>query len=146
MRRLSSGFVVSQLLGMATLGGWLAGCSGIAGFPSEFSQMAQMVTNKVADQGVLSEWASNMNAHVNDPGVESGVVIRIAGYARIIGTDGEVRLDTEGGGTQLAPGEREALIGMLEWAGISAEERTAIMRRLGWHRGEGDTAPVGDGG
>lgn len=113
-----------------------AGCSGLMGFPTEFQQVSKMVVDKVADQGVLEKWASNMNAHVNDPGIEAGVVIRIASYARIIGTDGDIMLNTGGGGTQLAPGERDALISMLSWPGMSDIERMAIMRRLGWHRGE----------
>ncbi len=119
----------------------LAGCGGgVFGFPSEFQQVTKMVTAKVADQGMLEKWASNMSAHVNNPGLESGVVIRIAGYSRIIGTDGEVMLETGGAGTQLAPGERDALIGMLGWPGLSDVERMALLRRLGWHRGENEPA------
>ncbi len=129
---------LAQVLSMGAGGCLMAGCSM---FPSEMSQMTAMVVDKVADQGMLDKWASNMEAHVNNPGIETGVVIRIAGYGRFIGTDGQVSLGTEGGGTDLAPGERDALIRLLELPGLDEAARMAILKRLGWHRGEGDVDP-----
>lgn len=126
----------------------VAGCRSPNGLPKEYAAGLAMVTQKIADQGVLNDWASDATANLHDPGMESYVRVETAVGVRIAGMDGRFDLGTQGGGTQLPPGVRESLIQQLDGP-ISDQQRAAILSILGWNRTQaeaGTGAASGGGG
>lgn len=117
-----------------------AGCAATA-LPAGYGDALAMIVEKVADQGMLERWSSDAAAHVINPGVETSISITTSATVRLVGMDGQIELDTGGGGTKLAPGLREALIAQLDGP-LSDEQRAAIIRML-WGAG-GTSPPVSD--
>ena len=111
----------------------MTGCQNpMTAFTAEFSQIAQMIADKVDEQGLLEEWSSNLDANVQNPGVGAGVDIRIMGFVRLIRTNGEIDMSTEGtGASKLAPIERDAILEILMRPGLSLEQQLIMMDQLG---------------
>jgi len=123
--------VVIGVLGCVTL--WhTVGCLPSA-MPKEFAQVAEQMVSQVRDQGVLDDFKSNLDANVQNPGLESYVKIVTAMGIRLVGVNGEVDLATRGAGTKLPRGLRESLISQLDGP-ISDEQRNGILQILGWNR------------
>lgn len=116
---------------------WHCGCKALGnGLPNELSQVVTDASKMVADQGVLDNFKTNVDGHVQDPGVESYVSITCAAGRRLKGVNGNVNFDTQGGATHLPADVRAALIAQLDGP-ISDEQRQGILTTLGWNR----TAP-----
>ena len=118
----------------------VCGClQGLGAFPGELGAVVQGMTAIVKDQGVLDKFASNVQGNIQNPGMESYIRVTTAAGVRLIGVNGELDLTTEGTGTQLPAGVREALIDSLKNA--SDEQRAAIFTALGWNRVESPHNP-----
>ena len=122
----------------------MTGCQNpMTAFTAEFSKIGEMIAEKVAEEGLLEEWASNLDANVQNPGVGAGVEVRVMAFVRLIGTNGEIDLTTKGmGAAKLAPIERDALLQILMRPGMSLEQQLLIMDQLGIPR----ATPPGDTG
>lgn len=116
------------------------GCAATA-LPKGAANALAMVVQKVADQGMLDKWVSESSAHVINPGVQTSVSVTTSATVRLVGMDGQLDFDAGGGGTNLAPALREALITQLDGP-LSDEQRSAIIRML-WGAG-GTSPPVPD--
>lgn len=128
---------------LAVLFGALGGCgpgSLPAAMPKEFYQVVDKLAIMVEDQGVLDEFTSNIDGHVQDPGLETSVSVTVSGAVRLVGVNGNVTLTAFGTGTQLPSGVRAALIKELDGP-ISDARRTAIYELLGWNRVPSDHNP-----
>ena len=112
---------------------WHLGCVSPNGFPKEMSYALTKAVDKVADQGMLDTWKTNLRGHINDPGVESYATVTIAAGVRLTGVDGDMNFDSGGGATKLPPGVREELIKQLDGP-LSDEQRANILGLLGWNR------------
>ena len=115
---------------------WHAGCLQPTAFPKELSQLIARTGEMISDQGVLDTFKTDLDGHVQDPGVETYVEIRVAAGGRLVGVNGNLDVNAGGGATHLPSGLRESLIGQLDGP-IGDEQRLAILSILGWNR----TAP-----
>ncbi len=127
-------FVSLVVLGFAT------GCNLPTGLPKEFAEVADAMTAMVTDQGVLNQFTSGIDGHIQNPGLETYLSVRTTAGVRIVGVNGEVDLQAEGGGTQLPKGAREALIAQLSGT-LSDDQRAAILTILGWNRANPQPPP-----
>jgi hypothetical protein len=119
---------------------WLAvvlvtGCSLTGGnkIMDAMAASAETLNKKIQDEGVLKEWMVGASGHVQNPGVESYVEVRMTGGVRAIGVDGNVEARGSGDATRLPAGVRDELIKELGGP-ISDARRDAIMVILGWNR------------
>lgn len=115
---------------------YAAGCA-TPGFSSEFGRVAAVIAQKVADEGILEKFTSNMDGHVQDPGLESYFTVTTAAGVRMRGFNGNIDLMTSGTATNLPSGVRESLIEQLDGP-ISDEQRENILAILGWNRRQVD--------
>lgn len=119
----------------------LGGCTMPGAMPGDFAAVVQSMVRHVEDQGVLDDFKSALDAHVQDPGMESYLEFRLTAGVALVGVNGEVDLSTHGTGTQLPKGVREGLIEQLAGP-ISDDQRAAILDVLGWNRVESPHNPV----
>ena len=124
---------------------WIGGCQAPKGFPEEAGRAAQVMAEMVRDQGVMDKFTSNLDANVQDPGLESYVKVTTAAGVRLVGVNGEIDLLTQGTGTQLPQGVRDSLVQQLD-APISDEQRQYILGVLGWNRVVSPHNPVPNAG
>ena len=100
---------------------------------SAVGELGKVVAAKIADEGTLQSFTSNLDGHVQDPGIESYVEIRAAAGVRAVGANGNITAAAHGDSTRLPAGMRDALIEQLKQP-ISDEQRAAILEILGWNR------------
>ncbi len=125
---------------------FVSGCGAPMGFPKELGDAVQVITEMVRDQGLLDQFTSSIDGHVNDPGIEVFVDITVASGVRMIGVDGNVSLDASGIGTQLPTEVRSHLIRKLDEPNLSDEQRAAILDLLGWNVPPSLRSKVDEGG
>jgi hypothetical protein len=82
---------------------------------------------------VLREWATSVDGHVIDPGLETFARVELTTGIRMAGVTGSVNATANGDATRLPAGMRESLINQLDGP-ISDAQRTAILTILGWNR------------
>ena len=111
-----------------------------AAMPAEFYGVVDKIAVMVEEQGVLDEFVSDIDGHVQDPGLETYVQVTVAGGVRLVGVNGNVVLEAFGTGTQLPSGVRAELIKQLSGP-LSDEHRTALLEILGWNRVPSDHTP-----
>ena len=132
---------------MALLGGGLLGCSLFqpTGFPAEMTAALTVATEKIAEQGVLDKFTTNLRGHVKDPGIESYALVRVSGGVRIVGTDGDMIMETSGVGTMLPPETLLRIKETLQDPNIPQEVKDQMWQMLIWNRlqVEGDDGGVG---
>lgn len=119
----------------------LGGCVTPYAMPKEFAAVATAMVEQVKDQGVLDKFASQLDANVQNPGLETYIKVDTATGVRLVGVNGEVDLATSGTGTQLPKGVRESLIGQLGGP-LSDAQREAVLTILGWNRVESAHNPA----
>lgn len=127
VQKYGSGLLMSLLVGFG--GCFNGGCSGMNAFPRELSNVAGIVGNMVADQGLMEEFTGNIRGHVNEPGLQSYVSLTVAAGVKMTGVDGDIGLEAQGVGTQLPKDVREALIQTM-MGPVSDADRAAIMQLL----------------
>lgn len=110
--------------------------------PAEYAGGLTMVTEKIADQGMLDKWLANATSNIQDPGLESYVQVTTAAGVRIVGMNGRFDMNAGGDSTRLPPGVRAELIDQLGMP-ISDDQREAILRLLGWNREQESPAGAG---
>lgn len=116
------------------------GClSGLSGFPSEMGQAANVLAEMVRDQGVMDKFLGQLEGNIYDPGIET--YVKVSSGIHLVGTQGSIDLTTEGTGTQLPTGVKQALIDQLSGP-LSDDQRVAILTILGWNRIESAHNPV----
>jgi hypothetical protein len=128
---------------LAVLFGALGGCgpsSLPAAMPAEFYGVVDKIAVMVEDQGVLDEFVSDVDGHVQNPGIATYVTVTVEGGVRLVGVNGNVVLETFGTGSQLPSGVRAELIKQLSGP-LSDERRAAILAILGWNRVPSDHNP-----
>lgn len=92
-----------------------SGCTGLSAFPSDNQRWADAIVAGVMDQNVLETMASELEGHVNDPGLETEIGVFTRVTTRLVGTDGEVELHAtgQGSGEGASQDYRDALIKFL---------------------------------
>lgn len=110
----------------------VVGCGPPMGFPKELGAAATVLTNMVAEQGLMDDFIGKVRGHVNEPGMELYVEIRAASGVRVVGVDGDVNLSASGVGTQLQKEVRDSLIKKLDEPNLTDTQRAAIIDLLGW--------------
>ena len=78
----------------------VSGCNLPTGLPKEFAQVADKLVSMVEDQGGLDDFTSNIDGHIQNPGLETYVAVKTTLGVRIVGVNGEVDLQAAGTGTQ----------------------------------------------
>jgi len=116
---------------LLALSGCLEGCQLPNAFPRELAEATKMIVQKVADEGTLEKWASNVEGDVFNPGVEAYVCV--SSGVRLVGVQGEIDLTAGGDSTRLPSGVRDALIAQLSGP-LGDQQRMAILEILGWNR------------
>ena len=103
----------------------VSGCTGLQAFPADNQRWADAIVAGIMDQNVLETMASELEGHVNDPGLETEIGVFTRVTTRLVGTDGEVELHATGQGNEQGPSGdyRDALIKfLLEREQVADEE------------------------
>lgn len=128
------GLAIVAALGLL-VGSCVVGCSWQpGGFPQEMTDALKVATEKVAEQGVLDKFTTNLRGHVKDPGIESYALVRVSGGVRIVGTDGDMIMETSGVGTMLPPGTLARIKETLQDPNIPQEVKDKMWNLLIWNR------------
>lgn len=122
---LLSWFFLSNLVGCQLPGSALEKALADAG---------QQLSKKIADEGILEKFMVDADGHVQDPGLETAVTIKIGASVRAIGINGNIIARGSGTASKISVEFRDELIRELSEPNLPIERRNAIMVILEWNR------------
>lgn len=105
----------------------------IVGMTDPMGQVAQTLSAKIADEGVLREWMAEASARLDHPAAVAFIRNETAVGIRMEGVNAEIAGSGGGDSTRLPAGVRAALVEQLGMP-IGDSERAAILSILGWNR------------
>lgn len=126
-----------HILISAFIGLFLFGCNLGGGMNRQMDaagNVAQILADKIQEEGVLDKWLANVDGHLQDPGVESYVSITIAGGVHAKGVNGNVTAQGGGDSTKLPTGTLGTLIDLIKDPRTPEAERQKYIELLLWNR------------
>ena len=120
-----SWFLLSSLLGCQLPGSQLE---------KSLAQAAEQLNQKISKEGVLQDWMVNADGHVQDPGLETYVTIKIAAGVHAVGVNGNIVARGKGDASRISGEFRDELLRELTEPNLPDARRTAIFEILGWNR------------